>query len=54
MIRTCDPAHCDQCVCIDDGNFICRKDEEPVIVIDNYEPTEWYMLCEREEYERVM
>ena len=40
----CDPAVCDDCVYLGDGDFICWKQDE--IVVTDWEPTKYYMMCE--------
>lgn len=41
----CDPGMCDDCIYLGDGDFICDAGEEPVLVIDSWEPTESYGSC---------
>lgn len=36
--------NCDNCVYICEGDFICDVDE-PVLVIDDWEPTDSYFCC---------
>ena len=50
--RFCDPAVCDCCVYIGEGDFVCDKhiaDPDRVLVVDEWEPTENYLQCLREE-----
>lgn len=39
----CDPAVCDECLYICEGDFLCEKCQE--IVVSDWEPTEFYMMC---------
>lgn len=51
MERICDPAVCDSCLYIGEGDFICDKhidDPSRVLVVDEWEPTENYLQCLRE------
>lgn len=41
--KVCDPAVCDDCIYIGDGDFLCDKFQE--IVISDWEPTEEYLKC---------
>lgn len=43
----CDPAVCNHCEYICEGDFICDKKAEPVVVISAWEPTEDYLWCEK-------
>jgi hypothetical protein len=43
----CDPAVCDHCMYICEGDFICDKKAEAVIVVSDWEPTEDYLWCQR-------
>ena len=47
--RFCDPAACDCCQYIGDGDFMCDKHME--IVVSDWEPTENFMICKRRNYE---
>lgn len=40
----CDPSVCDECQYIGGGDFICTQGE-PVVVIDEWNPTENYLIC---------
>lgn len=49
--RICDPAVCDCCQYIGEGDFICDKyiaDPDRVLVVDEWEPTENYLQCLQE------
>lgn len=41
----CDPAVCDHCMYICEGDFICNEQVEPVMVIADWTPTEDYLWC---------
>lgn len=44
--RMCDPGMCDHCTYIGEGDFICDSGPgEPVLVVDDWEPTENYLQC---------
>ena len=43
----CDPAVCDNCQYICEGDFICDKKPVPVMVISDWEPTLDYAWCTR-------
>lgn len=43
--KDCDPAVCDDCVYLGEGDFICWAQEE--IVMSDWMPTEYYMMCNR-------
>ena len=43
--KFCDPAVCDECVYLGDGDFICWKQDE--IVVADWEPTKKYLMCNR-------
>lgn len=44
----CDPGMCDNCIYIGDGDFICdRGPGEPVLVVEDWEPNENYLMCRR-------
>lgn len=45
--RFCDPGICEHCLYICEGDFICDKNEEPVLVIEDWEPTEDFMWCDK-------
>ena len=45
-LRMCDPGMCESCQYIGEGSFICDDAPEgPVIVVDEWEPTENYLRC---------
>jgi len=48
--KMCDPALCDCCQYICEGDFLCDKYME--IVVSDWEPTEYYLLCEQHNRER--
>ena len=41
--KFCDPAVCDCCQYIGEGDFLCDKHME--IVVSNWMPTENYLMC---------
>lgn len=44
--RSCDPALCDECFYVGEGDFACmRKNTNPVFVISDWKPTKHYMEC---------
>lgn len=44
----CDPAVCDNCVYVGEGGFACMRDPSNVaIVVDDWEPTDDYLICKR-------
>lgn len=46
--KICDPDLCDECMYVGDGGFACMKDPtNVVIVIDDFEPTEDYLHCQK-------
>lgn len=46
--RMCDPGMCDNCIYIGDGDFICdRGPGKPVLVEEDWEPNENYLMCRR-------
>ena len=46
-LRVCDPAVCDCCQYIGEGDFLCDKHME--IVVSDWEPTENYLMCREED-----
>lgn len=42
--------NCDNCVPIGEGDHVCIAGE-PVLILDDYEPTEDYLYCDGEAYE---
>lgn len=45
--RFCDPGICEHCIYICGGDFVCDKKAEPVLVIEEGEPTEDFMWCNK-------
>ena len=47
-MKICDPAVCDHCTYIGEGDFLCdvHPDAEYVLVMSDWEPTEYFMHCE--------
>ena len=43
---------CEHCMYICEGDFICDMDE-PVLVMEDFEPTEDYMYCGGVDYEEI-
>ena len=43
---------CEHCIYICDGDFICDMDE-PVLVMEDYTPTEDYLYCGGVDYEPI-
>ena len=41
--KMCDPAVCDCCQYICEGDFLCDRYME--IVVSDWEPTKYYLLC---------
>ena len=53
--RFCDPAACEHCEYIGDGDFICTWDaRDPIgtIVVSDWEPTAEYLHCKRQKFRR--
>jgi len=46
--KICDPEQCEHCVYLGEGDFAC-DDNDFAIVIENWEPTDDYMICEKED-----
>ncbi len=46
-VRFCDPAMCDCCQYIGEGDFFCDKLME--IVVSDWVPTENYLMCRKED-----
>ena len=42
--KFCDPAVCDCCLYVGEGDFLC--DEHMEIVVSNWQPTENYLMCQ--------
>ena len=49
--KMCDPAVCDCCQYICEGDFLCDKYME--IVVSDWEPTEYYLLCEQNKGRKI-
>lgn len=45
--RFCDPAVCENCQYICEGDFICDRKLVPVMVVSDWEPTKDYAWCKR-------
>lgn len=46
--KICDPAECDECVYVGEGGFLCTDERfEQEIVVEDFEPTEHYMRCQK-------
>ncbi len=43
--KFCDPAVCDCCLYVGEGDFLC--DEHMEIVVSDWVPTESYLMCQR-------
>lgn len=43
--KFCDPAVCDHCQYICEGDFLCDKYD--TLVVSDWEPTEDYLKCEK-------
>lgn len=41
----CDPAVCDHCVYIGEGDFFCDKSPETVFVMSDWDVTDDFMWC---------
>lgn len=51
-VQMCDPAVCDFCQYIGEGDFICDKyidDPDRVVVVEDWSPTENFLQCKKEE-----
>lgn len=46
-VKFCDPAVCDCCQYIGEGDFLCDKLME--LVVEDWEPTEHYRTCGEED-----
>ena len=42
-VKCCDPEMCDNCMYIGEGDFFCDRYE--TIVVDEWSPTEDYLIC---------
>lgn len=53
--RICDPAMCDECMYLGEGDFVCTLNglgpDTTVFVIDNWEATEHYLQCMRRNHD---
>ena len=51
--KTCDPNLCDHCMYLGEGDFVCDLHglgpEETVFVMEDWEPTEHFLQCQKEE-----
>lgn len=47
IVISCDPAVCDNCQYICEGDFICDRKPVPVMVVSDWEPTEDFLWCKR-------
>ncbi len=43
----CDPAVCDYCQYICEGDFICDRKPVPLMVIEDWVPTNEYLWCQK-------
>lgn len=52
--QVCDPAMCDHCLYIGEGDFICDLHglgtDKTVFVLEDWEPTEHYLQCGKEQH----
>ncbi len=44
--KFCDPAVCDCCQYVGEGDFLC--DQHMEIVVSDWEPTENYLMCQNQ------
>lgn len=49
--KFCDPAVCDCCLYIGEGDFLCNQYME--IVVSDWEPTENYLMCHRTRHKAI-
>lgn len=50
----CDPAVCDECMYIGEGDFVCSMhldDPDKAMVVEDWEPTKNYLQCGGYPYE---
>ena len=51
--KICDPNLCDHCMYLGEGDFVCDLHglgpEETVFVMEDWEPTERFLQCRKEE-----
>lgn len=52
--RICDPAVCDHCIYLGEGDFVCMKQSEPILVVDEWTPTDEYLWCQRKKNIKIM
>ena len=45
--------NCDHCIYIGEGDSICDADDEPKIVLGDWEPTDDFWWCNGSEYEEM-
>ena len=41
---------CGHCMYLESGDYVCTYKDEPILVYDNFEPTEDYMWCDGDYY----
>lgn len=50
--KVCDPALCDECAYIGEGDFVCYLrgvgPDKTVFVMEDWAPTEHYLQCKKE------
>ena len=50
--RMCDPAKCDDCIYLGEGDFVCTLNglgpDTTVFVMEDWEPTEHFLQCRRD------
>ena len=44
-IKLCTPGTCEHCIALGEGDFACDKDDDYVLVMEDYEPTEKTLHC---------
>ena len=44
--KKCTPEECEHCLYIGEGDFVCDLNDDYKIVIEDFEPTEDYLICE--------
>lgn len=49
--KSCDPGKCDYCQYVGEGGYLCDKYME--IVVEDWEPTESFMKCQRKKKGKV-
>lgn len=45
--KMCDPAVCDNCIYIGEGDFICDRSVVPEMVVSDWQPTDKYLMCQK-------